>query len=150
MRFFQYIALGVVAVVAGIGLPVQAAVNVQLRGLLGNPIRASLGSFVVGTILLGVLAVAGREPLPALGALARAPWWIWTGGVLGAFYIICSIVVVPRLGSAYTFALVVAGQMLASIAIDRIGLFGVPQTPLSPTRLIGAALLVAGVLLVRK
>ncbi|MBD5654315.1 MAG: DMT family transporter, partial [Candidatus Eremiobacteraeota bacterium] len=82
--------------------------------------------------------------------LARAPWWAWTGGLLGAYFIFSTIVVVPRLGAAFAFALIVAGQMAASIAIDQFGLFGLPQTTASPARLAGAALLVAGVLLVRK
>ncbi|GAC1306822.1 MAG: DMT family transporter [Vulcanimicrobiaceae bacterium] len=151
MRLLTYIAYGALAILAGIGLPLQAGINVQLRAVLGNPIRASLGSFVVGTVLLLALAlVVPGEPLPALATIARAPWWTWTGGVLGAFFIVSMIVTVPRLGSAFAFALVVAGQMFASIAIDRFGLFGVPQTPLSLTRLAGAALLVGGVLLVRK
>ncbi len=151
MRFLNYIGFGAVAIFAGIGLPLQAGLNVQLRAVLGNPIRASLGSFAVGTAVLCALAVVMRgEPLPALATVARAPSWMWLGGVLGAFYVVSTVVVVPRLGSAFAFALVVAGQMLASIAIDCIGLFGVPQTPLSLTRLAGATLLVGGVLLIRK
>lgn len=151
MRVLYSVVLGVVAVVAGIALPLQAGVNVQLRGVLGSPIRAAFASFTVGTVLLFALALVLRgEPLPALATVARAPWWFWMGGVLGAFYLASSIVVVPRLGSAFTFALIVTGQMFASIAIDRLGLFGIAQTPLSIGRLAGAALLVGGVLLIRK
>lgn len=150
MRSFNSVAFAAVAILAGTALPLQAAINVQLRGLLGTPIRASLASFLVGTALLAIFAVFGRAPMPGLADIGRAPLWVWTGGILGAAFIISSIVVVPRLGSAYTFALVVAGQMIASIAIDRIGLFGTPQTPLSLARLAGAALLVGGVLLIRR
>jgi len=150
MRLLNYLLLGAFAVFAGAALPVQAALNVQVRGIVGNPLRASLVSFAVGIVVLFVLALAVRDPLPPLAAVTHAPWWVWFGGVLGAFYIIASIVIVPRLGSAFAFALVVAGQMAASLAIDRFGLFGVPQAAFSVQRLIGAALLVGGVLLVRK
>lgn len=150
MRLVSSIALAAFALLAGIGLPLQAAVNVRLRDVLGNPLRASLGSFAIGTVLLLAAALIVRAPLPALATVERAPWWVWTGGALGAFFVLGTIVIVPRLGSAVTFALVVAGQMMASIVIDRYGLFGIPQTPLSPARLLGAALLVGGVLLVRK
>ena len=149
MRLFSTSALAVFALLAGVGLPLQAAINVRLRELLGNPLRASLGSFAVGSILLFVATLAIRQPFPAMGTIVRAPWWLWTGGIVGAFYILGTIVVVPRLGSAFTFALIVAGQMAMSIVIDRFGLFGVPQSPFSLTRLAGAALLVGGVLLVR-
>ncbi|GAC1311929.1 MAG: hypothetical protein NVS2B3_18060 [Vulcanimicrobiaceae bacterium] len=150
VRNLNSIAFAAFAVVAGVALPFQAAVNGQLRTLLGNPIRASFVSFAVGIALLIALALATRDPMPALAAVTGAPWWIWLGGILGAFYIVASIVVVPRLGSAFTFALVVAGQMAASLAIDRFGLFGVPPAAFSLQRLAGAALLVGGVLLVRK
>ena len=150
MRDLNSVLLAAFAVLAGVALPIQAALNARVRIVVGNPIRASLASFAVGIVLLAALAFTAREPLPGLATLARAPWWIWFGGALGAFYIVGSIVVLPRLGSAFTFALVVAGQMAASLAIDRFGLFGVPQTSFSLQRLAGAALLVGGVLLVRK
>lgn len=150
MRLFNYVLLGAFALAGGIGLPLQAAVNVRLRELLGNPIRASLVSFVIGTVLLVGLSLLTREPLPALSAFARAPWWTWLGGIFGAFFIVATIVVVPRLGSAFTFALVVAGQMSAAMIIDRFGLLGSTQTPLSATRILGAALLVGAVVLIRK
>jgi transporter family-2 protein len=150
LQTFGYALVGLLAVGAGIGLPLQAAVNVQLRQAIGSPVRASLASFVVGTALLLALSVASRESWPAAATLARTPWWIWTGGLLGAFFIFSTIVVVPRLGAAFAFALIVAGQMTASIAIDQFGLFGVQPTPASPGRLAGAALLVCAVVLIRK
>ncbi len=150
MRTTTYALFGILAILAGAALPVQAGLNVAVRGVLASPLRASVASFTVGIVVLVALALTVREPMPALATIARTPWWIWLGGILGAFYIVSSIVVVPRLGSAYTFALVVAGQMAAAIAIDRFGLFGVERTPFSLTRLVGAALLVGGVFLVRK
>lgn len=150
MRWLNYLLLGAFALAGGIGLPTQAAVNVRLREVLGDPIRASFGSFLVGTVLLLSLTLLTREPVPTLATILRAPWWIWMGGALGTFYILASIIVVPRLGSAFTFALVVAGQMTASIVIDQFGLFGLPQASFSPTRIAGAALLVGGVLLIRR
>jgi transporter family-2 protein len=86
----------------------------------------------------------------AIGALAPAPWWAWTGGALGAYHIFSTIVVVPLLGAAFAFALIVGGQTIASIAIDQFGVFGLARTPTSPARLAGAALLVAGVVLIRR
>lgn len=146
----RFVSAASYALFAGGVLPLQAAINVRLRDLVGNPLRASLGSFVVGTLILIAATLVVRGPLPSLATLARAPWWIWSGGAFGVFFILATIVVVPRLGSAVTFALIVAGQMATSVVIDRFGLFGLAQTPLSPTRLIGAVLLVGGVLLVRK
>ncbi len=151
MRLLSYAGLALWAVLAGAALPVQAGINIHLRQLFGNPLRASFVQFTVGALFLFALTLLlAREPWPGAGALGRAPGWVWTGGLLGALYVVSAIVLVPRLGSAVTFALVVAGQMGISLAIDRFGLFGLHAAPLSLTRLGGAALLVAGVLLIRR
>jgi transporter family-2 protein len=131
-------------------LPVQAGINVHLRQVFANPVRASFVQFTVGATFLLLLTLFAREPWPALNALARGPAWMWTGGLLGALYVVSVIVLVPRLGSAVTFALIVAGQMGISLAIDQFGLFGLARTPLSLTRIAGGALLVAGVTLIRR
>jgi len=137
-------------VLAGAALPVQAGINVHLRGIFGNPVRASFVQFTVGALFLLALTLFARDPWPALNALARGPAWAWTGGILGALYVVSVIVLVPRLGSAVTFALIVAGQMGISLAIDQFGLFGLPRSPLSLARIGGGALLVAGVILIRR
>ena len=135
---------------AGAALPVQAGINVHLRGIFGNPVRASFVQFTVGALFLLALTLFARDPWPALNDLARGPAWAWTGGILGALYVVSVIVLVPRLGSAVTFALIVAGQMGISLAIDQFGLFGLPRSPLSLARIGGGALLVAGVILIRR
>ena len=138
------------AVAAGCVLPVQAAINVRLREVLGHPFRASFSQFTVGAIFLGLLALSVRAPLPPLAEIARAPWWFWTGGLLGAFYVFSTIVAVPRLGGALAFALIVGGQMFAALLIDSIGLFGLDRTPLSVTPIAGALMLVGAVILIRR
>jgi transporter family-2 protein len=150
MRFLGFALPALIALAAGIALPAQAGVNTQLRTLLGTPLRAAFVSFAIGTALLAIVVVLTRGPWPAAHTLAKAPWWVWAGGAIGAFYVAATVIVVPRLGSAYAFGLIVAGQMAASIAIDRFGLFGVAPTALSPARIAGAALVAGGVFLLRK
>jgi len=150
MRAFVPAFFALLAAVAGAVLPFQGAINVRLRGLLGHPFRASFTQFVVGSIFLGILTLLVRDPFPTAGEVARAPWWFWTGGLLGSFYVITTIVALPRLGGALTFALIVGGQMSAALLIDQLGLFGLDRTPLSLTRLLGAAMLVAAVILIRR
>lgn len=150
MRAFLPAFLALLAVVAGSVLPFQGAINVRLRALLGHPFRASFAQFAVGAIFLGVLALTVRTPLTPAVEIARAPWWFWTGGLLGSFYVLSTIVVLPRLGGALTFALIVGGQMLAALAIDQLGLFGIERTPLSAARVLGAAMLVGAVILIRR
>jgi bacterial/archaeal transporter family-2 protein len=138
------------AVLAGAMLPVQTGVNVQLRGLLGEPLAAALMSFLVGTVgLVAVVALFG-VPVPVSAAWSRGAWWHWSGGLLGAGYIAGTVVLAPRLGATTLIAALVAGQMMASLIVDHYGWVGFAEHPVSPLRLAGAALIVAGVVLVRR
>jgi bacterial/archaeal transporter family-2 protein len=98
---------------------------------------------------MALLLTALRDPIPA-GAVARIPWWAWSGGLFGALYIGLAIVLVPQLGTATFVALLLAGQMLASVAFDHYGAFGLAERPVDLPRMIGVALLVAGVVLIRR
>jgi transporter family-2 protein len=143
------LALLLLAVVAGAVLPVQAGINAQLRITLGNPLAATLVSFVIGTVALAVVVLGARVPLPSAAGLERAPWWHWTGGLLGAVYVAMMILLAPRLGAATLIAAVVAGQMLSSLVLDHYALVGFAAHPISLQRVIGAALVIGGVALVR-
>jgi len=143
------LALLLLAVIAGALLPVQAGVNAQLRATLDHPLAATLVSFLVGTVALGLVVLGGRIPLQLGSGLGRAPWWHWTGGLLGAVYVALIIVLAPRLGAATLIAAVVAGQMVASLALDHWALVGFPLHPLSLQRALGALLVIGGVALVR-
>ena len=137
------------AFAGGAALPFQAGINTQLAVWLHSPVRAAFVSFFVGTVLLLVAAAFVFKPLPSWGRLGDAPWWIWVGGALGAFYVAASIVTAPRLGAATLVALVVAGQALASLVVDHFGWVGFEPKHISAGRLAGMALVGAGVALVR-
>lgn len=135
------------ALVAGTFLPVQAGVNTRLAHFVGGPVRASMVSFAVGAIALLVVVLLFYRT----GAVhARgAPWWAWVGGLLGAFYVTATVVVPVRIGAAPFFGILVAAQLVMGVLIDRFGLIGFPERALSPGRVVGIVLLVAGALLVR-
>lgn len=136
------------AVLAGAVLAVQVGVNVQLRNSLGDPITSTLVSFVVGSIGLAVYAVVTRAPWPSMPSLSQAPVWQWTGGLLGAVYVVSTILVGPRLGAATLLSLVVAGQMIAAMVLDHHGWLGFAQHAVNVSRVAGALLLVAGTVLI--
>lgn len=144
------IVLVVLAIGLGVLLPVQAGVNAQLRTSLGQPVAAALVSFLVGTAALALGGLLMRVPLPLVAAWGRSPWWHWVGGLIGAAYVAGAIVLAPRLGAATLVAAVVAGQMLASLVLDHYGWVGFPVQEVTPVRLAGAGLIIAGVLLVQR
>lgn len=138
------------ALLAGAALPVQFSINAQLRNAVGGPVMAAAISFVVGTLCLLVAFVVSRQPMPRGARLADAPWWVWTGGALGATYVLLSIVLLPRIGAATTVGLIVAGQMVTALALDHYGLLNVPVHRISVLRVLGAILVIAGVGLIQK
>jgi bacterial/archaeal transporter family-2 protein len=137
------------AFAAGAMLPIQFGVNAQLARWVESPLRASLVSFAVGTLVLLVAALPVLRGWPGAERLGAAPWWVWVGGALGAFYVLGSIVTAPRLGAVTLVALILAGQAAASLVIDHFGWVGFPEHAVTPGRVLGVALLAAGVVLVR-
>ena len=137
------------AFVAGFCLPTQAGINTQLNLWSQSAILAAAISFAVGTIGLSVYALILRIPWPVIGTINQHPWWIWTGGLLGAFLVASTVVLAPRLGAASMIALIIAGQMTASLALDHFGWLGYQVQPISGLRILGGILLVTGVALIR-
>jgi transporter family-2 protein len=135
------------AVLVGAGLTVQVGMNATVRLAIGSPVLAAIVNFVVGLGALALVAVAsGARWAP--GSAAAVPAWAWFGGLLGAAYVAATTVLGPRLGAAALLAFTLAGQMVAALLVDHYGVIGFPQSPMTPARLLGAALLVVGVLLI--
>jgi transporter family-2 protein len=137
------------AVAAGAMLPIQFGVNAQLSHWVASPIRAAFVSFLVGTIALLIISAFVRKPMPSLARLGDVPWWVWIGGLLGAFYVAGSIVTAPKLGAVTLAAAIIFGQTVASVLVDQYGWVGFKEHHATPGRLIGVALVAVGVVLVR-
>jgi transporter family-2 protein len=134
---------------AGACLVVQAGVSSSLRAALGSWAWPGLVSYVGGTLAMLLVLALRREPWPSGRSSGLHPA-LWTGGLFGALYLVLAILLLPRLGAAALIACVVAGQMLFALAVDQFGWLGVPQHPASVPRIIGAALLLLGVALMRR
>ena len=143
--FFIFLAL-----LAGMAMPTQATVNSKLAGYADSPISAAFISFLVGTVALFVYMLLTGVPLGSLASAKDAPLIAWIGGFLGAFFVSVMATVVPRLGGALAFSAAIGGQMLVTILIDHFGWLGVPEKPINLMRVLGAALITVGVILIRR
>lgn len=130
--------------------PTQAGINSQLRLWTGDTALAALISFAVGTLALFMYVLVLRISWPAFRSAVELPWWIWTGGLLGAFLVAVTVIVATKLGAATMVASLVAGQMLTSLLLDHYGLIGYELKETTLWRVIGAFLVVSGVVLIRK
>lgn len=142
------LALGLAAI-AGAALAAQAGVNAQLGRYIGHPLWATFISFAVGTVLLVPLLSAWGVPAPKLADALQAPWWIWTGGAIGLFFVTVALILTPQIGVAPFLAAMIAGQLVASLVIDHYGLIGLPVRPITFARVLGAAIVFAGVLIMQ-
>lgn len=135
-----------VAFIAGSAISTQAAVNSQLAGgLHGNTVAAALVSFVIGTLALAAIAISKGGLTTAVANLPSQPLWHFGGGFLGAAAIFSTVLLAPRIGLANMLALVIAGQLLTSLAIDHFGLLGMATRHVSGVRVLGATVLLSGV-----
>jgi bacterial/archaeal transporter family-2 protein len=138
------------ALAAGAMMPTQAATNNKMAVIVDSPILSAFISFFVGTIALLVYVLISGIPLGNIASAKEAPAIAWVGGLLGAFFVTAAVTLVPRLGVAMTFSLVIAGQMIVTLIIDHFGLLGVPVKEVSLARIGGILLISAGVVLIRK
>jgi transporter family-2 protein len=138
------------ALVAGAMMPTQAAINNKLAGYVQSPISAAFISFFIGTVGLFIYLIASGTPIGSLFYIKEAPPVAWLGGLLGAFFVTCTVVLAPRIGVAMTFSLIVAGQMLITLVLDHFGFLGVPVKEISLARVFGVLLITVGVVIIRR
>lgn len=127
----------------GIAGAVQVAVMGRFGDRIGS-IEAVAFSALVTTVVAAVALLVARQSLGGYEAALRSPAWLWLGGVTGAFIVLTITIAAPRIGSAATIAVFIAGQLTMGAAIDRFGLFGLAKIPLGWERLLGLALLGLG------
>ncbi|HEX9859990.1 MAG TPA: DMT family transporter [Nitrospirota bacterium] len=133
--------------VSGVFVALQPLINANLATRVGY-VQSALVSFGVGTIALaGVVAALSNGNLRALPG---APWWHYTGGLLGAFFVTAIIMSVPRIGTTAALAATIASQLAAGAIFDHYGLMGGRHIPLDVWRIAGIGLLFAGAGLVLK
>ena len=143
--------LGLLAVASGALIPVQAASNAALsRTIGGNVPFSAMVLFLAAFIAAAAVALASGQAFPSPAELREAPWWSYSGGPIVEFYVLTITFLAPRLGVGTAISLIVAGQVIAALAIDNFGLLRSITFQLTPTRAIGAVLMIVGVFLALK
>lgn len=135
------------AALAGFFLPLQALINARTSQLLGGPFMATFVNFAGGTLMLVAILAAMRSPLPTVEQIGKMPVYGWFTGLAGIMFVAQAAYTVPKLGAAAMIALVIAGQMFASMAFDYYGVLQTPQ-PITWHKIVGAVLLLSGVYLI--
>ncbi|KAF9939959.1 hypothetical protein BGZ65_008922 [Modicella reniformis] len=114
--------------VGGVATASQGAVNSKLGQYTGQGLSSTI-VFVVGAMtscIYFLIEVKGRPPADLTVMMGKAPWWAWTGGIIGAVFVIINILAIPKLGAGTTTAIIVCAQLVFSCVIDNFGIFGIP------------------------
>ncbi|HVF04701.1 MAG TPA: DMT family transporter [Frankiaceae bacterium] len=136
--------LSLLAAVAGATLAVQSRINGALRVRVGDAVVAALVSFTVGSLVLVAASLATGRWRAVVRLRHRTRWWWWLGGLSGALLVGSAAAAVPAVGVALTGVAIVAGATTGSLVVDRLGISPRGHQPLTPPRLLGSALAVAG------
>ena len=138
-------AVLIMAVVGGC-IALQAPINSGLGRSTGSFAAATV-SFAVGTLLLAaIVVVTGKAG--GIGEVSHVQWYYLLGGLLGAAYVFSALVLVSQIGAGAVAAATVTGQLTTSVVLDQIGFLGLDRQPITPTRVAGVLLLLAGTYLI--
>lgn len=140
--------LQTIMLAAGFCVPMLAALNAALGRTLSSPAVAAVILFCVA--LAAALPVALTTGSGAVSKLSAAPWHLFLGGVLIAFYVLSITWIAPVIGVGNAVFFVLLGQLIAAALIDHFGLFGAKESALTLTRAAGIALMAGGVFLTQR
>ncbi len=139
----------ILAAGAGACIAVQATANSNTGLKLASPAWATFFS-ICGTMLTAIVAMLILRPAwPTSEMFQSTRWWNWIGGPLGVLFVLAGATLVKDLGAATYLALVVGGQLLGSLLLDHFAVMGLPESPLSWGKVIGALMVVSGVVCIK-
>lgn len=134
-----------IMLLAGIGIPLLAALNARLGANIGSPAAAGFVLFIVAMSAAAVVVIVTGPG--ALRAIPGQPWHLFLAGLLVAFYVLSITYIAPSFGIGNAIFFVLVGQLISAAIIDQFGLFGAQITPITPVRLAGILLMAGGVAL---
>ena len=141
--------LSLFGLAGGIGMPMQTSVNAQLGRRVGSPFTAAMINFMVGLGALLIVTLIWEHSLRIpVSAIAAAPPWVMLGGAFAVVFVTGNVLLMPRLGGVQTVILPALGQIIMGSLVDTFGWFASAQRDMTPLRVLGVALVFAGVVIV--
>lgn len=136
----------------GILMAMAAGGLISVQTLFNNKVSEAVSSQTTSVLVLGMGLIAsfGMGVLMegrSFFELGSMPLWYWFSGLLGIGVVTCVVNGVKQLGASYAIAIVMASQLLCALWWDSLGWFGLQEVPLTPQKVIGAVLLIAGLVM---
>lgn len=144
----QYL-LVVMAFVGGILLAVQGGLNARLGVLLKNPVLASVVAFSCSAFFAVIFILVSVERAPNWSDVKGIPTYLWfTGGLCSVVGVSLYYYTIPKLGMATMISLGLCGQLVFSVVASHFGWLNLPHDPITPTKLLGVAAMIFGIVLI--
>ena len=128
--------------------PIQTGVNSTLSNYLSHPSQAAFISFLGGVIIFFIILIFLRPSIPDLVSLKKAPFWSFTGGLMGACIVFGAIMIAPKIGAATYVSTFITGTIIMSLILDHFGLLAFETKPIDLWKLFGVSLVLSGMIIV--
>jgi bacterial/archaeal transporter family-2 protein len=137
-------------IVAGALQAFGAVMSAQLRISLANPWLALAVAFALNFFFFAGLFAVLPRPLPTLEGINAMPWWAPLAGLTGAVAVFASLALIDKIGAGPVNGLIIAANLIASLAIDHFGFMNMPVHALNGWRVIGGVLMAVGIALISR
>ena len=134
----------------GIMVVIQGGVNARLGILLKNSLLATAIALSVGATLTIISIVISVRHFPNMHQLKEVPIYMWiTGGTLSFLAVSLFYYIIPKVGISTTVTFGLAGQLIFAAVSAHFGWFNMPLEPLTAKKLLGLAIMVSGIILIK-
>jgi len=130
----------------GVILAVHLAMNGKVGSVLNNARVGNALFWCIGAVGATAIGVTGWRS-GALEPLKDVHPVLLTAGVLGACLVFAIAWLIPQVGAGSVMITLLAGQVLGGLIMSHFGWLGSPVQPITVTRAIGVAVMIAGVVL---
>lgn len=135
--------LYVLMLLLGVVLAVHLSMNSQVGLTLNNPQMGNAIFWCIGAVTAVIIGLTNWDP-EVFARLKDVPLWLLTAGAIGAALVFGIAWIIPQIGAAPAFLLMIAGQVIAGMVMSHFGFLGAPVEPISITKILGALMLIGG------
>ncbi len=143
------ILYSLIIIVAAFFVALQTPVNSDLARVIGSNTWATIISFAVGLVVLLIYAMVTQQPL-SVKKLSTVPPYLFSGGVLGAVFVLTIVILFPKVGAMNVVILILVGQTICSLLIDQYGWFNAPISPINTQKVLSLGLMLIAVIWFQK
>lgn len=137
------------AIIIGAFSATQQAINGHLGTLLKSSVQAAFLSFGIGMILIMIITIFIVHDWPTRQDFLKVEPWVYVGGILGALFVLTTVISVPQIGTGLTIMMALIGQLIGSILVQQFGWWHSKKSRVQGRQLLGILILTVGIALIK-